>query len=111
MKKLLIALLVSLAPALALSATWEKVSLVDQKCSEKMKANPDKHPTSCLLKCADSGYGVITKDGTFLKLDEKGNQTALAALKTTKKTDGVRVNVKGEQKGNVIQVESLSIPD
>jgi len=112
MKKMLVALLVSLVvPAVALAASWEKVSLVDQKCREKTKADPDKHPTSCLLKCGDSGYGIVTQDGKFLRLDDKGNQLALAALKQTKKADHIRANVKGEQKGETVQVESLTIPD
>ena len=74
MKKLLL-LLASLAvPVLALAGEWQNASLVDQMCREKaaVKADPDKHPTSCLLKCASSGYGIITADGGWLKLDDQG---------------------------------------
>ena len=112
MRKLSFALLVSLlVPTAALAAEWQGVPLVDQTCREKVKADPDKHPTSCLLKCASAGYGIITADGTWVKLDEKGNKAALAALKATKKKDHVRANVTGEQKGDVIAVASLTIPD
>lgn len=113
MKKLILLIASLSVPALALGAEWQKVSLVDQMCREKeaVKANPDKHPTSCLLKCASSGYGIITADGGWLKLDDQGNKAAVAALKGTKKADHVRVNVTGEQKGDTIAVKSLTIPD
>jgi hypothetical protein len=114
MKKLLAALVVSLwIPCVALAATWEKASLVDQMCAtkEKVKSDPDKHPVSCLLKCADSGYGIQTSDGKYLKFDEAGSKMALAELKKTSKKDSIRVNVQGEPKGDVIQVTSLKIVD
>jgi hypothetical protein len=110
MRKLVTALLVSLVvPAAALAATWSGVSLIDQMCSEKVKANPDKHPTSCLLKCAKSGYGIQTADGKYVKLDEAGSKMALGELQRTDKKDHIRVDVTGEQKGDVIQVTSLKM--
>ncbi|HTN53575.1 MAG TPA: hypothetical protein VML50_14295 [Anaeromyxobacter sp.] len=110
MKKLLVGLLVSLwMPVSALAATWENVSLIDQMCQAKVKGDPDKHPVSCLLKCAGSGYGVMTPDGKYLKLDKAGNELALAALKKTTLKDHVRVNVMGDQKGEEIAVSSLTI--
>ncbi len=112
MRKLFFALLVSVSiPAAAFAATWDNVSLVDQKCATKVKDNPDKHPTSCLLKCADAGYGVLTTDGTMLKLDDAGNKMALAALKKTDKKDHIRANVSGEKSGDVIKVSSLKLVD
>jgi hypothetical protein len=78
---------------------------------EKVTANPDNHPTSCLLKCADSGYGIQTSDGKYMKLDAAGSKMALAELKKTAKKDHIRVNVTGEEKGGVIQTASLKITD
>jgi len=112
MKKLMLSLLASMwIPAAALAANWENVSLVDQMCAAKanVKADPDKHPVSCLLKCANSGYGVLTADGKYLKFDKAGNEMALAALKKTGKKDHVRVDVAGEQKGDEISVSSLKL--
>jgi hypothetical protein len=112
MRKLSVALLVSVfLPCIAAAATWDNVPLVDQMCAAKVKGNPDKHPTSCLLKCADSGYGVMTTDGSLVKLDAAGNKLAMSELKKTQKKDHIRVNVSGEQKGDVIQVSSLKIAD
>jgi hypothetical protein len=110
MRKLLAALVVTM-PVLAFAASWDNVPLVDEMCASKVKADPDKHPTSCLLKCANSGFGIQTADGKWVKLDEAGNKLALAELKKTAKKDHVRVNVTGEQKGTVIQVASLKITD
>jgi hypothetical protein len=114
MKRTFAALLVSLAiPCVALASTWNNVSLIDQMCAqkEKVKADPDQHSTSCLLKCADSGYGIQTGDGKYMKLDEAGSKMALAELKKTQKKDHIRVNVTGEEKGGVIQVSSLKLAD
>lgn len=106
-----LAVVVLAMPAVALAGTWEKVSLVDHMCLEKVRASPDKHPTSCLLKCAGSGYGILTTDGKWLQLDKAGNEKAVAALKATKKKDHVRVNVTGEQTGDTIAVSSLEMSD
>ena len=115
MRKLLGALLVTafFAPGAAFAASWEKVALIDSMCAQKEKvaANPEKHPTSCLLKCADSGYVIKSADGKMLKLDKAGNQMAMAELKSTKKADDIKVNVTGEQKGDTINVQSLKIAD
>lgn len=110
MKKfLLAAFVVAAIPLAASAATWKNVSMVDVACSTKVKADPDKHPTSCAIKCSQSGYGIITADGKYLKFDSAGNQKALAALKATKKADHVRVSVDGDLKGDTITVKSLSL--
>ena len=115
MRKMLAALLAVavMAPMAALAETWEKVPLIDQMCAkkEKVAAHPENHPTGCLIKCASSGYGVMTSEGKYLKLDEAGNKKALAALKETKKENDVRVNVSGEKHGDTIKVASLKLVD
>ena len=108
MKRFTMALLLALAPASALADTWLDVSLVDHGCEDKVQANPDAHTTACLLQCAKSGYGIMA-DGKFLKFDEKGNEQVAAALKSTKKTDHLRVTVDGERKGDSIAVKSVSL--
>ncbi len=111
MRRLLAVIVALSLPCVALAATWENVPLVDQMCLSKVKADPDRHPTSCLLKCASSGYGILAGDGTYVKLDKAGNAKAVAALKKTSKKDHIRVNVSGEQKGDVIEVASLKLAD
>lgn len=105
---LVLALVATAVPALA--EEWKNVPLIDKMCLAKMKATPDAHPTSCLIECADSGYGILLADGTWVKLDKAGNDKALAALKATAKKDHIRVNVTGERKGDTIAVTELTIP-
>ena len=112
MRKLLAVLIAVLAvPTVALAAEWQNVSMVDSMCLSKVKAEPDKHPVSCALKCADSGYLIQTAAGTWVKLDGAGNKLAISALKGTSKKDHIRVNVTGEQKGEVIAVSALTLAD
>ncbi len=96
-------------PLSAAAETWKSVALVDTMCEVKVKADPDKHPTNCALTCAKSGFGILIADGSFLKLDEAGNEKAVAALKNTKKADHLRATVTGERNGDTIKVESLSL--
>jgi len=106
MKLLTIAVLLALPCA---AETWKNVALVDVACSTKVKADPDAHTRDCAIKCEKSGYAVVTPDGTILKLDEKGNQEAIAALKASKKSDHLRATVTGEKDGDTIKVKSLKM--
>jgi len=110
-RAVLSAVLVSLLalPVLAAAETWENVPLIDKNCVEKVKTDPDKHETSCLLMCSKSGYGILTSDGTWLKFDAKGNEEALKALKATSKENGIRVTVTGEREGDSVKVQTLKI--
>jgi hypothetical protein len=108
MKQLMLAALVFLAPVPVLATTWSGVPLVDQNCETKVQANPDAHTAACLLQCAGSGYGILS-DGTWIKLDQAGNEMAVSALKATTRKDHIRVNVTGERKGDVIHVRSLTL--
>lgn len=112
MKKLVVVMVAVLMglPSASLAAEWQNVPMVDTMCLGKVGADPDKHPVSCALKCADSGYQIKTADG-WAKLDPAGNKLAVAELKASKKKDHVRVNVSGEKKGEVIQVSSLKLTD
>jgi hypothetical protein len=108
MRKSLIAAVLAL-PALCAAETWNNVPLVDVACSAKVKANPDSHTRSCALQCSKSGYGIVTGDGAFLKLDAHGNEQAVDALKSAKNDDHLRVTVTGARKGDTIQVQSLKM--
>jgi len=106
------AALLFVAPSTGLAfepETWGNVPLVDVSCSAKVKDKPDEHTRDCALKCADSGFGVIAADGTFLKFDKAGNDKALAALKESKAKDHVRATVTGERKGDTITVEKIEV--
>src|SRR5262249_16664007 len=89
--------------------TWTGVSVIDTKCLSKVKADPDKHPVACALQCSKGGYGLLTKDGSYLKFDAAGNEKTLAALKATKKSDRSRATVEGDRDGETIKVKSISL--
>jgi hypothetical protein len=96
-------------PVLCAAETWTDVPIVDVSCSAKVKANPDAHTRDCALQCSKSGYVIITSDGTVLKLDSKGNQEAIVALKASASKDHLRATVTGEREGDTIKVKSLKI--
>jgi hypothetical protein len=96
-------------PGLCAAETWRNVALVDNSCANKVKANADAHTKDCALKCSDSGFAVVTSDGVVLKLDAKGSEEALAALKASSKADHLRVTVSGDRDGDTIKVKSLKM--
>lgn len=96
-------------PAFAAAESWTNVSIVDTQCSTKAKANPDAHTRACALACAKSGFGILDKDGQYLKFDSKGNQEASKILESSSKKDHLRVDVTGKKEGNVIHVQSLKL--
>jgi hypothetical protein len=110
--KLRIAVLALAAVALSgvlAAETFKDVSLIDTQCVDKVKSNPDKHTVKCALSCEDGGYGILTADGKYLKLDDAGNKKAAAALQATKKTDHIRATVEGTVSGDQIKVSSLTL--
>lgn len=110
MKRATVLMAVFLAlPAFAAAEDWSNVSIVDTQCSTKAKANPDGHTRSCALGCAKSGFGILDKDGNYLKFDAKGNAEAMKLLEGTSKQDHLRVDVSGTKDGSVIHVESLKL--
>ncbi len=105
----LLAVFALLLPAFAAAEDWTNVSIIDQHCAAKEKANPDAHPRDCALMFSKTGYGIIDKDGNYLKFDAKGNQQATKLLQNSTKKDHLRVNVTGTKDGNTIHVQSVSM--
>jgi hypothetical protein len=109
MKLTLFAIPVLAALPCAAAETWRDVPLVDVACSSKIKADRDSHTRDCAIKCEKSGYAIVAPDGTLLKLNAKGNEEAIAALKSSKKTDHLRATVTGDREGSTIKVTSLKM--
>lgn len=108
MKRMTVLLTLVLAfPAFAAAESWTNVSIVDSQCSARVKANPDAHTRSCAMACAKSGFGILTKDGQYLKFDGKGNREVMEVLQNSKKKDHLRVSVSGEREGDTIHVKTL----
>lgn len=108
-KSLVLFILLTALPMVALAENWKDVSIIDTQCSTKAKSNPDSHTRSCALACAKSGFGIIDEQGHYLKFDKKGNQTAMKLLESSSKKDHLRVDVSGEKEGDVIHVDSLKL--
>jgi hypothetical protein len=96
-------------PVLAANETFTDVAVLDVNCSKKVAADPDSHPRDCALKCQASGYGILTKDKQFLKLDAKGNAEVSAALKASDKKDHLRANVTGDVERDTVKVSSVKL--
>lgn len=105
MKKLFLTL--SLFSAAAFAETWTG-TVVDTMCKGRDLAG---HTVKCATspRCSQSGYGIVTADGKFIKFDESGNTKALAALKATSKEKDLKATVTGKMEGDVIQVESITL--
>jgi hypothetical protein len=112
MKKLMLLFVlfgVGAFPSLAAVATYDNVPVIDVKCSHKVASNPDSHTRACALGCAASGFGIMTKDGTFLKFDAAGNDKILQALKASSKKDHLRVDVTGDANNGSLKVISIKL--
>ena len=96
-------------PAFAAAEAWNNVAIVDTQCAAKVKADPDSHTRDCAMACAKSGFGIVDKDGNYLKFDANGNAEAVKLLQGTTKKDHLRVSVTGEKQGDTIHVQSLKM--
>lgn len=96
-------------PALAAVETYKDVPVVDSNCSKKVAADPDSHTRACALKCAASGFGIVTQDKQFLKFDAEGNTKIVEALKASDKKDHLRVDVTGDVQGDTLKVTSIKL--
>lgn len=106
---LTLALGLFVAPAVALAETWTNVSIVDVNCSAKVAANPDAHTRDCALQCAKSGYGIVTPEGKYLKLDAEGTKRAYELLKSSDRKDHLRVTLSGALADGTIQVTAIEL--
>ena len=93
----------------ALGETFHDVAVVDKNCSTKAASNPNAHTRDCALKCASSGYGIITSDQKFLKFDAEGNAKLKEALQASNKKDHLRVDVSGDIENDTLKVKSVTL--
>jgi hypothetical protein len=76
-----------------------------------LTTNPEKHTVACLKSpdCMASGYGILIKaktgEYTFVKFDQKGTEMAKKLLEATKKSDNMKIKVKGAR---MMEVENLT---
>ena len=110
MKRIFAVMMLAVAlPAFAAAEAWNNVAIVDTQCAAKVKADPDSHTRDCAMACAKSGFGIVDKDGNYLKFDANGNAEAVKLLQRSTKKDHLRVSVTGEKQGDTIHVQSLKM--
>jgi hypothetical protein len=97
-----------LLPLAAWAETWKDAPIIDSMCRERYEGKTDEHTTTCALQCAKGGYGIVVGKA-YLPFDEKGNELALEALKSTKRKDSLRVTVEGKVENGTLRVAKLSI--
>ena len=85
--------------------------IVDVMCAADMVGQKDpqdaaaKHPKSCAIKCAPSGYGIMC-EGKFVKFDDAGNKLATDYLAND--DNGTQVQVLGTMKDDTLVVKSIN---
>jgi len=111
MRKLTLTLLSGalLIPGLAGAETFTNVPVVDTNCSKRVANSPDSHTRDCALKCAKSGFGIITSDNRYLRFDQAGNEQVLSQLRSSDKKDHLRVNVDGDVQGDTLHVKTVTL--
>ncbi|MGH9393090.1 MAG: hypothetical protein ACRD1E_02895, partial [Terriglobales bacterium] len=87
--------------------------LIDQHCAGAYVNRAADHPRDCLLRCADSVYGLVDAHGHFTPFDASGNQRALAAVRASSKPDHLWVTVHAKRSGDaqMLQVQDLALTD
>lgn len=104
MSSLLLSVLLLATPLFA--GEWTGY-LMDTMCAASRLDKASSHTTECMKRCKQSGFGLVTQEGKYIKFDEKGNIKALNELERTGKQDELLVKVTGEMRGSMIRVESV----
>jgi hypothetical protein len=106
MKTFLLVTCVAFAATTLSAAEWTGY-LMDTMCAASRLDKAASHTTECMKSCKQSGFGLVTKEGKYIKFNEAGNIKALNELERTGKQAELLVKVSGDMKGNVILVESV----
>jgi hypothetical protein len=86
--------------------------LCDRHCMTAFQGHYSDHPRACLIKCADTGYGLVDAKGHFTPLDAKSNATVLAALKKSQQRDHVWITVQAKLTSqNALAVQQVELSD
>ena len=102
----------AVSAAQAPSGEWTG-HLMDTMCASKLLDKAASHTTECMKmpNCKGSGFGLVTRDGKYLKFDEAGNAKALKELERSTKEDNLLVTVTGEMRGDTIRVSSVAVQE
>jgi hypothetical protein len=102
-------LAVFVPPPPALAEAFDDVAFIDTMCLASFKGKVETHTRDCALQCVQGGFGIVLKDGQFLRFDEAGNKLAEEALKASTKEKDLRVSVVGDRQDDTLKVKSLKL--
>jgi hypothetical protein len=108
MKTITLLILAILVVAPLSAAEWTGY-LMDTMCAANRLDKASSHTTECMKSCKQSGFGLVTNEGKYIKFNEAGNLKALHELERTGKQEELLVKVTGEMKGGVIRVASVEV--
>ena len=89
--------------------------ITDWNCTKDMvrhgRAQVLKQNRSCSLvkNWRRAGYGLITDDKKFYRIDSQGNDRVIQLLSDSPDKDNLRVVISGDLDGNTIKVNTISI--
>ena len=104
MKLFLLTATILLTSGLACFGETLNGHLLPTKCQTE---NPKTHTRDCALQCQSTGFGILTAKGEFVSFIQPGNTKAIELLRSTAKTNNLRVSVSGARRGGTLTVESI----
>lgn len=113
MRKLSIPILTLLAAGALRALTLQGV-IADWNCTQDMvrdgraKVLRQKRGCSMVKNYNRDGYGLITSDKKYYRLDDNGNKLARELLANTPDKDNLKVVVTGDIDGDTIKVTNMS---
>jgi|SwirhirootsSR3_FD_contig_111_117290_length_504_multi_4_in_0_out_0_1 hypothetical protein len=91
-----------------------ETSKVDENTTKTTKTTSDTSRVECPVTTTTSTFGIMTSDGKYIAFDDPSNMKVVQVLKSNKdwsknleEHKPVSVRVMGNQKGDVIVVESI----
>jgi hypothetical protein len=91
-----------------------ETSKVDENTTKQTKTTTDTSRVECPVTTTTSAFGIMTSDGKYIAFDDPSNTKVVQVLKSNKdwsksleERKPVSVRVMGNQKGDVIVVESI----
>jgi len=91
-----------------------ETSKVDENTTKETKTTSDSSSVECPVTTTTSAFGIMTSDGKYIPFDDPSNTKVVQVMKSNKNWSKnledrkpVSVRVVGNQKGDVIVVESI----
>ena len=115
MRRTLSTLAFALAFTFAAQAAEIQGVIADWNCVQGMvkdgreKTLHQNHGCSLVKNYKRKGYGIITDDKKFYRLDDSGNKHAVELLGNSSDKDNLRVLVRGDLDGNTIKGSDMTI--